>query len=188
MIDGKYHYEGEGYTKDGRRMANITIDTCKYMSRFETMVLRNSLDIECKYADTIEEAEEQYNDMVHRYTELYKPKEPEYKPLTGKYKKLSEDLKAAIETAKLFDNGEDGGTCNFDSPSLALPRWNESKVKQAAKEAGTSCFKWELYGGARYVFTPPTRAQGNRRCRVSEAMCKALTDLQYDVLEYCAMD
>ena len=33
------------------------------------------------------------------------------------------------------DFGEDGGTCNFDSPSLLLPRWQEKKIKQAAKEA-----------------------------------------------------
>lgn len=188
MIDNRLHYEGEGYTEDGRRMPNITIDTCKYMNRFETMVLRNSIDLVCKYADTIEEAEKQYNDLIDLYTVRNKPTKPIEKPLTGKYAKLRDDLITAVEAGKIADHGEDGGTCNFDSPSLLLPRWQEKKVKQAAKEAGIGCFKWELYGGARYVFTTPTGAQGNRNCRVSEAMCKALETLGYSVLQYCSMD
>lgn len=185
MLNGMYHYEGEIFYK-GKRIPNATIDTCKLGDKYETMCFKGGIEYNVIMSDTLDDAITAYKFMLATFTKA--PEKPVEKPLTGKYKKLSEDLKAAIETAKLFDNGEDGGTCNFDSPSLALPRWNESKVKQAAKEAGTSCFKWELYGGARYVFTPPTRAQGNRRCRVSEAMCKALTDLQYDVLEYCAMD
>lgn len=188
MIDNRLHYEGEGYTEDGRRMPNITIDTCKYMNRFETMVLRNSIDLECKYADTIEEAEKQYNDLVEQYTVRNKPTKPIEKPLTGKYKKLSEDLKTALIEAKKADTGEDGGTCNFDAPAIIAPMWREDKVKQAAKEAGTTAFKWNWFGQTKYVFGIPTNAQGNRRTRVAGAMNYALMNMGYETLLYCAMD
>lgn len=188
MINGKYHYEGEGYAKDGHKMANITIDTCIMGSRFETMVLRNSLDIECEYANTIEEAEKQYNDLFEQYTVRNKPTKPIEKPLTGKYKKLSKDLKTALIEAKRADTGEDGGTCNFDAPAIIAPRWREDKVIQAAKEAGTTAFKWDWFGQTKYVFGVPTNAQGNRRTRVAGAMNYALMNLGYETLLYCAMD
>lgn len=185
MIDGKYRYEGIGYINGMSKM--LTIDCSKLGSGYECMVLRpDGIDIDCKYADNIEDAEKIYNAMIKRYTTP--PVEEVEKPLTGKYKKLSDDLKIAYEMAKEFDQGEDGGTCNFDSPSLYLPRWIEKKVKQAAKEAGTSAWKWDLYGKAHYVIHPPTHGQANRRSRVSEAMCKILEDMGYDVFEYSAMD
>ena len=188
MIDNRLHYEGEGYTTDGRRMANIIIDTCIMGGKYETMVLRNSNDIACKYADTIEEAEKQYNDLLEQYTVRNKPVKPIEKPLTGKYKKLSEDLKTALVEAKKADTGEDEGTCNFDAPAIIAPRWREDKVKQAAKEAGTTAFKWDWFGQTKYVFGVPTNAQGNRRTRVAGAMNYALMNMGYETLLYCAMD
>ena len=118
--------------------------------------------------------------MLYRY--------PESDALKGKYAKLRDDLIIALAAAKEADASEDGGTCNHDAPSICLPRWIEAKVEQAAREAGTSCFKWGLFGGARYVFNPMSSGQGNRRCRASEAMCKALESAGYQVTEYCAMD
>ena len=185
MIDNKYHYEGTIYVK-GKKISNATIDACKWGSKYEIMVFRGGVEYAVSTVDTVEEAEQIYDDYICKYTTP--PTEPIEKPLTGKYKKLRDDLIIAVEAGKKADYGEDGGTCNFDSPSLLLPRWQEKKVQQAAKEAGISCFKWELYGGARYVFSTPTRAQGNRNCRVSEAMCKALETLGYSVTEYCSMD
>lgn len=186
MIDNKYHYEGTIYV-NGKRIPNATIDACKWGSKYEIMVFRGGAEYAVSTVDTVEEAKQIYDDYIRTFTTP--PTEPIEKPLTGKYKKLRDDLIIAVEAGKKADYGEDGGTCNFDSPSLLLPRWQEKKVKQAAKEAGIGCFKWELFGGARYVFSTPTIAQGNRNCRVSEAMCKALTDLGYpNVLEYSSMD
>ena len=184
MIDNKYHYEGTIYV-NGKRIPNATIDACKWGSKYENMVFRGGEEYAVSTVDTVEEAEQQYSDLVEQYTVRNKPTKPIEKPLTGKYAKLRDDLIIAVEAGKKADYGEDGGTCNFDSPSLLLPRWQEKKIKQAAKEAGIGCFKWY---GARYVFSTPTRAQGNRNCRVSEAMCKALTELNYDCVEYCQAD
>ena len=188
MIDNKFHYEGDIYTDKGVRIPNAIIDTAIICGRYETMALKHGKEYACVTVDSLEEAEKVFEDMIERFTVRNKPSKPIEKPLTGKYAKLRDDLIKAIEAGKAADFGEDGGTCNFDAPSISLPRWQEKKVRQAAKEAGISCFKWDLYGGARYVFTTPTNAQGNRNCRVSEAMCKALSDMQYDVLEYSSMD
>ena len=61
-------------------------------------------------------------------------------------------------------------------------------MEQAAKEAGTSCFSWNLFGGRRWVFGPDTRAQGNARTRNAEAMTRALAGMGYQAMDYCQMD
>lgn len=178
MINGMYHKEMKYHGKP------IIVDACELESGYyEVMAMYSGgKEIQSVKVDNLDDAEKMFNTMRFKY------EHQEEAELKGIYAKLRDDLIKAVKAGKAADVGEDDGTCNFDAPSIKLPRAKEKLVQQAAKEAGTSCFKWELYGGARYVFTPPTRAQGNRRCRVSEAMCKALTDLQYDVLEYCAMD
>lgn len=109
--------------------------------------------------------------------------------LTGKYAKLRDDLKAALEqTAHIEQDEDDGGTCNFDSPSLRLPRWNGKLIEQAAKEAGSSAFKWDLYGNIRWVFNPCSSGQGNRRSRRAEAITKVLRAMGYDAIDYCQAD
>jgi len=119
--------------------------------------------------------------------------------LKGKYAKLRDDLKKAIAAGILAENNhimemrmlgrmEDGGTCNFDAASIKLPRWNTSMVKQAAKEAGTVCFDWTLFGSKRFVFEPKTRCQGTPRSLNAEAMTKVLRDAGYDAMDYSAMD
>lgn len=186
MYNNKYRAE---YKHNGK---NIIIDLAKIPGMIEkyeviAMYARNYGDFDCATFNTLQEAAEAYEGMLKKYPEDKAPKAPT--PLTGKYAKLRDDLIVALEASKAADIGEDGGTCNFDAPSLYLPRWIESKVKQAAEEAGTTCFKWELYGGARYVFNPKSSGQANRRCRASKAMMQSLQAAGYtDVLEYCAMD
>ncbi|MCC8080037.1 MAG: hypothetical protein LIO57_08310 [Oscillospiraceae bacterium] len=110
--------------------------------------------------------------------------------LGGKYAKLRDDLRAALEAGRAAEAAapEDGGTCNFDACALRLPRWLAAKVEQAAQEAGTRCFDWQLYGGRRYVFTPDTHGQGNARSRNAEAMTAYLRAAGYDAFDYCQMD
>lgn len=109
--------------------------------------------------------------------------------LTGKYAKLADDLRTAaalgIEAAK---HSDDGGTCNFDAPTLRLPRWNQAKVKQAAKVAGLGCFVWNLWGSKRYVFSIPIGAQANARTVAAETMSKSLKAAGYDAGMYYQMD
>lgn len=46
--------------------------------------------------------------------------------LTGKYKKLADDLKAALAYGLEHMGADDGGTSNFDAPTLTLPDWDKN--------------------------------------------------------------
>ena len=110
--------------------------------------------------------------------------------LNGKYAKLRDDLKAALNAGREAEakNPEDGGTCNFDSAAIKLPRWNKALVLQAAEEAGTRAWEWNLWGTRMWVFVPDSHAQANARSRNAEAMVKVLTALGYDAMDYCQAD
>ncbi len=181
MIDGKLHDE---IAYKGKM---LVIDTCDlgewYNRRYETMAYleHNGDEIDCVRSDTMEGAERNHRLMLARYKK-------QATELKGKYAKLRDDLIAAYNSTEHLESTEDGGTCNFDSPALVLPRWNSEKIKQAAKEAGGGAWKWELWGHTRWVFSFPTSGQANRRSRRAEAIIDFLRSMGYECLEYCAMD
>lgn len=180
----------EEYTLNGRR---VTLDTAQLAPGFyETMLFRSSdgLEIDSATAATEAEALEQYARIRAAHPSDAERPAPVPAKLTGKYAKLRDDLRAALQAGREAEeaNAEDGGTCNFDSAAICLPRWIAAKVEQAAEEAGTSCFKWELFRNPRFVFSPDTRAQGNARIRNAEAMTAALRSMGYDAMDYCQMD
>ena len=94
----------------------------------------------------------------------------------------------AARIAADADGGEDGGTCNFDSPALELPRWREADIQYCARRAGTSAFSWRIFGKRLWVFGVPLGGQGNRRSRQAEAMVQSLTADGFTACEYCQMD
>lgn len=179
---------GLHYTGPNRHGVQITIDAAELSpGLFDVVVLRSDgHDLESKHATSLEDAEKVYNDFYQRYVLPEKP----LAPLTGKYAKLRDDLKKALEAGLAAEDAdpEDGGTCNLDAASLALPHWSSAKVRQAAKEAGTGCFIWTLFGSRRFVFIPNTRGQGNARSRNAEAMTAALRSFGYDAMDYSQMD
>ena len=184
MIDSRFHEE---LMSSGKQ---IIIDLCQIGSVYEAMVLnaRTGDALDEYRSNDFEKAVNAFYNMVERF-----PADKNKKPaaiLTGKYAKLRDDLRQALEAGRAAENAdpEDGGTCNFDAASIFLPRWNSAKVEQAAKEAGTNCFDWYLFGGRRYVFSPDSRAQGNARSRNAEAMTKALKAMGYEAMDYCQAD
>lgn len=110
--------------------------------------------------------------------------------LTGRYAKLAADLKAAYEYGKAHMGTDDGGTCNFDSPTLHLPRWNKEKVKAAVKAAGLNSFEWKPFKGhgSFLVVSVPCAGQGYTRTNAAEAMSKRLGELGYDAGMYYQAD
>lgn len=176
MINRKYHVE----LKHGRKQ--IIVDACYIDGMFETMALDHNGNVLDEFrSEDFNEAIEAYNRMVEHYST---------EELTGKYAKLRDDLRIALDAGRAVEeqNPEDGGTCNFDAASIMLPRWIVSRVEQAAKEAGTRCWKWSFYGGTRFVFAPDTNGHANARSRNAEAMTEALRNMGYDTFEYCQMD
>lgn len=108
--------------------------------------------------------------------------------LTGRYKKLAEDLKAALAYGREHMGTDDGGTSNFDAPTLRLPRWNKKLVEASAKTAGVGCFIWNLCGCKSYVFSIPGVGQGYTRTKAAEAMSTHLKELGYDAGMYYQVD
>lgn len=108
--------------------------------------------------------------------------------LTGKYAKLAKDLKAALDYGASKMGADDGGTCNFDSPTLYLPRWNKDKIKEAAKAAGLRCSEWKPYGRTFWTFSVPCAGQGYTRTNAAEAMSAYLGDIGYDAGMYYQTD
>jgi len=107
--------------------------------------------------------------------------------LTGKYLKLANDLTKAVEAARMKVPSEDGGTCNFDSLMLYLPRWEVAKVKLAAEAAGI--FASKCYGyKSTFTFSVPVGAQGYARTRQAEVMDRVMKDLGYDSGVFYMMD
>ena len=185
MIDNRFHEE----LKSGGKQ--IIIDLCQIGSVYEAMVLnaRTGDAIDEYRSRDFETAVNAFYKMVEKFPSD-KTKKPAAAVLTGKYAKLRDDLRRALAAGRAAEkaNPEDGGTCNFDSAAIRLPRWNAAKVEQAAKEAGTSCFDWILFGGKRYVFSPDSKAQANARSRNAEAMTKALKAMGYEAMDYCQAD
>lgn len=108
--------------------------------------------------------------------------------LKGKYKKLAEDLKAAISYGLEHQGTDDGGTSNFDAPTLSLPGWNKKLVEAAAEAAGCGCFVWNLWGSKSYVFSIRGTGQGYTRTKAAEAAKDYLKGLGYDAGMYYQMD
>ena len=189
MIDNKYHFEGKDKTGkpiiiDIADMNSLTgID---HQRRYEVMAMRpRGVEIACSVYRTLPEAENAYNNMIT----LYALADGENAPLTGKYAKLRDGLKAALAETEYLEATEDGGTCNFDSPVLNLPRWNGAKIEQAAEEAGYSASKWEWGSKVMgWIFSMSTSGQGNRRTRRAEAISKAMAAKGYSASMYYQMD
>lgn len=173
------------YTHNGRR---VILDACELASNhYETMLLYpNCHEITSRTARTEADAIADFDELLTAYPADTKPAAP--KPLTGKYAKLRDDLRKVYEIGKAAAaQVDDGGTCNFDAPSISLPRWQSAKVKQACKEAGCGCFEWKSFG-RRWIISFRIAGQAYKRETAAEAMTKALAGMGYDALTYCAID
>ena len=92
-----------------------------------------------------------------------------------------EALKKALERAKIIAEhsatADDGGTCNFDSPTLDYRAMGMSKKKaiETIESVGLRCFEW-TWGGRimGLVLCGMTKGQGNCRTKMAEAFSKSL--------------
>lgn len=165
---------------DGRTMTLSAAQISE--NEYEVMLLDPESGDEVDVAKAGTEAEA----LSHfkRLREFYHVPEPK-----GRYKKLAEDLAAALAYGLERKGDDDGGTCNFDAPSLHLPGWERKKVEAAAKTAGLGCFVWNLWGSKHYVFSIREGVgQGLTRTKAAEAMAECLKGLGYEAMTYCQAD
>ena len=171
--------------KNGKQML---LDASKLENgKYEVMLLnpRTGAEVDSATVKTEEEALAEFERLRKKYHA------PDATPgeLTGRYKKLAEDLKAALVYGLERKGDDDGGTSNFDAPSLHLPGWTRKKVEAAAEYAGLGCFTWNLWGSKSYVFSIRQGVgQGYTRSRAAEAMREYLSGLGYDASTYCQAD
>ena len=95
-----------------------------------------------------------------------------------KYEALRKALERAKHAAELARQADDGGTCNFDSPTLDYRAMGMSKKKaiETIEQTGLRCFEWKGYGGCilGLVLCGMTKGQGNCRTAMAEAFNKSL--------------
>ncbi|MCM1296361.1 MAG: hypothetical protein NC311_12550 [Muribaculaceae bacterium] len=176
----------EEYTYQGRP---VILDAARIGSQIEIMLMSSDggREYACEYATDDGAALRTFD----RIRATYPPdaEQPAPAPLSGKYAKLRDDLKAVHKIGLEAANGsDDGGTCNFDAPALFLPRWNNTKLEQACKEAGAGCYKWRLFGTIMTVISFPIPGQANKRTTAAEAMTKALQEMGYAAYTYFQAD
>ncbi|MGE4354216.1 MAG: hypothetical protein AB7D36_09050 [Oscillospiraceae bacterium] len=105
----------------------------------------------------------------------------------NKFEQLTADLRAAHDEAlEKYGSSEDGGTRNFDAPTLYLLRWHHAEVEAAISAAGLTGRFWRFAG--EWIIGPGGSGQGNRRTRVAEAMRDALRKKGYETGMYYQMD
>ena len=94
-------------------------------------------------------------------------------------------LIAKIEAEKLKDT-DDGGTCNFDTPTLKLPsEWTNWMLDVAFQRTGLS---YDRVSKETIHILGAVEGQGFRRTAMAEAFSEALTKQGYVSYVYYQMD
>ncbi len=118
-----------------------------------------------------------------------------YAPRDGEKVSRQEALTRALMRATVAAYGHadviDGGTCNFDAPTLNYRDCGISKkaAKEAIAAAGLRCFEWRVCHDTELVIGGPCFfGQANRRTAMAEAFHAALKADGYATGMYYQMD
>ena len=130
-----------------------------------------------------------------------------YAPPEGEQIDAAEKLRRAIERAKhaalaVIGDGEDGGTCNFDSPALDFVAcgMKEKDAERLLESAGLRSFPWKPFKNHRGEDGTMIRApkflvicgfqhgQANLRTRMAEAFCRRMNVDGCETRMYYQMD
>jgi hypothetical protein len=147
---------------------------------FEVMALRtDGTEIQSDRVASMDEAKREFDKYVKKHTG---------KPI-GKYADLMDAFTRAKEYAfEKTASEQDGGTCNFDSVILFLPRWDVMRVMNAASAAGVNCRPATVWGKKAFMIAAPLVGQANRRTVFVESMRESLKRDGYDTGMWYQMD
>lgn len=172
------------YRRHGKQ---VIIDTALIGDDYETVVMYPGGELLAEAHNATEaEAIKAHEDFTTKYI-LDDGLLPDVK-LSGKYLRLVDDLKAAAEAAEAFKDYDDGGTSNFDDLMLSLPRFEEIKIKAAAKRAGLTASAGRCMKQKIYRILPPHGGQGFRRTKQAEAMAEVMRARGYEASVWYQMD
>ena len=134
------------------------------------------------------------------FARLYAPPEGEQIDNTEKLRRAM--LRAMHKALAVIGDGEDGGTCNFDSPALDYAACGV-KGKDAVRlieSLGLRCHLWKPFKNHRnedgtmthapryLVISGFQRGQGNCRSRMAEAFCTSMNTDGCETRMYYQMD
>ena len=96
---------------------------------------------------------------------------------------------AARDAAIAADPTEDGGTCNFDTPSIRIENARQSMIEEAAKAAGISVTEFTWFKRRWFWVNVPLHGQANRRTKMAQAANDVLkTRPELNAMMYYQMD
>lgn len=95
-------------------------------------------------------------------------------------KKLADLFKRANEAAIAADPGEgqDGGTCNLDSPAFRIERGRKATIEAAAAEAGVTVYEFDWFRKKWFWLNVACHGQANRRTTMVQAAGKVLREAE----------
>ena len=101
------------------------------------------------------------------------------------YYKLESAICNAKNAAREYENIEDGGTCNFDSPIIHLEKADKKQLAMMDFEVSPIGGRgWKDW----YFVNIPLSGQGARRTKMAEAAAESLKADGYDAMVYYQMD
>lgn len=92
---------------------------------------------------------------------------------------LIDAFKAADKAARDAEPAEDGGSCNFDTPVIKLPRVRATLVHECAADAGIRVSP-AYYGAGRWLVHVYAPGQAYKRTKTAEAARDALQAAGFD--------
>ena len=136
---------------------------------------------------------------LDEFVKLYAPDPDEV--LTPAEKLRRSLIRAHYAALAVVGNGEDGGTCNFDSPVLdyAACDLTKANAEKVIKGVGLDCYDWKPFKSHRengklikapvyLVIIGFQRGQGNLRTRMSREFCNSLIRDDIEAGMYYQMD
>lgn len=88
----------------------------------------------------------------------------------------------------MFDDTEDGGSCNFDSVTLKISIPAKLAAQTWVKLEKMLARDWGGFWRGHYMVAIPLSGQGNRRTRMAEAARDALKSAGYNAVMFYQCD
>ena len=137
---------------------------------------------------------------LDEFVKLYAP--PEGEQLSAAEKLRRALLRAWHKALTVIGDGEDGGTCNFDSPALdfAACGMKQKEAEQLIESVGLRCYDWKPFKNCRgadgkmirhpkyLVICGFQQGQGNCRTRMACEFCRSLNLDGCEAMMYYQMD
>lgn len=106
----------------------------------------------------------------------------------SKYDDMALDVFDAVNDAAIAARlSDDGGTCNFDTAYIILPRWQKKKVIEAAEKLGVNMWEATTMTSTFFIGNP-IGAMGNRNTVQAEEICNKLKACGYSAGVWYVMD